>query len=528
MQVRRRRFDRTVLAPGQVLAAQDSYHVGAVIGEGGYAVVYEATSSKGMPVALKEFVPGGTVAERDQVRDLFLRERDVLWQLRFHPHLPDLLEAFSQDGMRYLALELVPGESLRERLDGEGQISSEEVGFLSLQLTRALAALHAHGVVHHDVKPDNVKLGPTGLAVLLDLGSARAAASPDQRLQPLMHGLQGYLFGAGAATQIAGTPGYMAPELREMVEAESMFSSYALDVFALGCTIYELITKKRLPQDEIDHRNHRFTAEAVREVAERCPDLAAPLAQMLAPEPNDRYASARYLLEEMEQVIPPRPAVRRQQLEFHLPAGGGGDEQFLVITNAGGGRLSGILRSKHPALSFRRADGSIGRELPFAGNVTVVRVVANGGASGGRQEEGRIEVETDRGNLSILCQIDRETSPVRLSVTPARATLKVTKEIFQQVTLRLRNEGETQARALSEMSRPGIVEVSPEQAVVSAGADAHFRVRPVVRASHPGSYEVDVSFRTEGGETSPPVRISVEVSGGPWRDLGRRLLGPRR
>src|SRR5574340_208554 len=136
MQVRRRRYDRTVLVPGQTLTGQDSYRVTDVIGEGGYSVVYSAASSRNVPVAIKEFIPGVTVTERQELHETYLHEREVLWGLRLDPHLPALVEAFSADGMNYLVQEFVPGESLQDRMNRLGPVPPSEVAPLVLQLAQ--------------------------------------------------------------------------------------------------------------------------------------------------------------------------------------------------------------------------------------------------------------------------------------------------------------------------------------------------------------------------------------------------------
>ncbi len=519
MQVRRRKYDRTILVPGQILEAQDKYEVGPVIGEGGYGVVYSAVSPMRGKVALKEFIPGATVAEREQLRDLYLRERDVLWQLRFHPHLPDLIEAFSQDGMRYLVLEFVPGESLRERLDREGALLPEEAGLLSLQLTRAVAALHARGLVHHDIKPANVKLGPTGLAVLLDLGSARAETALDQPSNLVSRSATQLIY--GGASQIAGTVGYMAPELKEMVETDTLCSHCTLDVFALGCTVYEFVTGERLDQDRINNRDEQLVAEAVEKVRAQCPHLAAPVAQAIALSTSDRYASAREMLEELEQVIPPRPAFHRQRLDFQLSANRVEEEQLVLLTNAGGRRLTGTIRSEHPALTLRRTDGTTTEELPFNGNATLIRVVANGGRRGEKEEMGDLIAETENGIARITCYVKREISAPQLSVIPTRATLRVTRETLQQLTVRVTNAGGG-ARVVVQVTPRGAIEVTPSECDCPPVSEIAFRLRPNIGALSPGRHQVVVIFIPEGGEPSPPLHLIIEVAGFSWGFRSRR------
>jgi len=524
MQVRRRRYDRTVLAPGQTVRGQDSYQVGEPIGEGGYAVVYAATSSAGLPVALKEFLLGMTVAEREQMREMFARERQVLWGLRLHPHLPDLIEAFSQDGLHYLALELVPGQTLRERLSDEGPVSPKEAGPLSLQLTRAVAALHSHGIVHHDVKPENVKFSPTGLAILLDFGSARSVAATREGLRAVLWGRDGYALGAGPGTQIAGTPGYMAPELREMVNSDCIVSDYRLDVFALGCTMYEVITGNRLAQSEIDARNERRVEEAVEEVRALCPGLAGPVARALRLGGEERYPSARDLLGDLEQLVPPRPTVRKQLLEFDAASGRVDVEQALVITNAGGGMLSGWVRSRHAGISFLRPDGSRVRELHFDGNLTAVRVAADVSCGMEDTEEtGQIRVETELGDLEVTCRVVRSVGEYgSLLVTPPRITLSVTPETMQQTVVKVRHQTARAGRIRAQVSPQGMLEVVPWAAEVTPGRELQFRVLPVIAALRPGLHRMTVSFQAEPGEARASLSVTLDVRGaGLWGRVRR-------
>ena len=371
MQVRRRRYDRTVLVSGQTLTGRDTYRVGDVIGEGGYSVVYSATASRALPVALKEFIPGTTVAERQELYDTYLHERDVLWGLRLDPYLPALIEAFTADGMHYLAQEFIPGESLQDRMNRAGPVPPSEVATLVLQVTRALSSLHSRGLVHHDVKPANVKFGDSGLAMLLDMGSARFAtgihgAPPKQSV------LKNLAIGA-----IAGTPGYMAPELREMVDADAIASHYTLDIFALGCTIHHLVANRVLDQDRLDLRDAAITNEVVAEIEQQCPELAAPARRALSYRASDRYPSAQEMLLELQQVVPPRLAVRELIVDFDLSAGRGFLDNTIVITNAGGGTLTGSLSADHPGLTFIRPDGQRAPRLSFDGNACAVRVVVD-------------------------------------------------------------------------------------------------------------------------------------------------------
>jgi hypothetical protein len=435
--------------------------------------------------------------------------------------LPGLIEAFSQDSMRYLALDFVAGESLRDQLDARGAFAPDEAGPLCLQVTRAVAALHAAGVVHHDVKPDNVKISSTGLAVLLDLGSARPAHREDSLPPPAS-------MGPLALEPITGTAGYMAPEMREMADAGMLRSHPSLDVFALGGTIYELVTGKRLSQEDIDSRNEGAIDIAVGEVASAMPTVAEAVAHALKLEPEQRCPSAQELLAELARGVPPKPATRRATLEFDVSAGIGEVEQTLVVTNAGGGRLAGVVRSNVPAVSLGRTDGGRASELSFTGNLAIVRVVAEAAtAPAGEREPRGVTIHTDHGSLDVGCHFGRRVvGPARLTVRPSRATLAMTPQTVQQIMVKVRNEGLTAGRVLVRLARPNLLEVAPAEAHLFPGTEADFLIRPLLSARS-GTHQTEVVFAVEHGESSAAVVVTVRVSGSPWRDISHRLFRQR-
>jgi len=516
MQVRRRRFDRTVLIPGQVLTGRDTYRVNDVIGEGGYSVVYSAAASRDVPVAIKEFIPGITVTERQELHETYLHEREVLWGLRLDPHLPALVEAFSADGMNYLVQEFVPGESLQDRMNRLGPVPPSEVAPLVLQIARALTSLHSRNLVHHDVKPANVKQGDGGLAILLDLGSARFAAGGDGS----PHGPSALRHLAMGA--IAGTPGYMAPELREMVEVDDINSDRRLDIFALGCTIHQLVTNQALDQNRMDKRDQEVIAQAVSEITAYCQELATPAARALSYDLEARYATAQEMLHDLQQLVPPRLVVRESALDFDISSGRGTQERVIVITNAGGGTLSGTLSADHPGIAFLRPDGQKAEQIPFEGNACAVRVVADAAALA-TEREAHILVASSSGESTITCRLNRPTSrPVSLSVNPTRAELTVTRQTTQHLTVKLVNGGGEPGSVTIRASRAGIVHITPAECQLAPGERSEIAVRPL-RDVRSGVYTLTIGFQAEPGGTRAEVHLTVRVRASLWHDLGRRF-----
>lgn len=190
------------------------YTIGPLLGRGSFANVYAATDPRGRPVAIKVFGVS-TRGEADLVGRLE-REVDVLGRVR-HEALAPLWDHNLAGPTRYLVFPRYTGGDLAARLE-EGSLTPREVHGLGHQLAGALAALHAAGVVHRDVKAANIFLDPGGRPVLGDLGLARGSEHVPLTTQ-------------GVAV---GTLGFMAPEVRRGEVAES-----PADVFSLGVVLWE-------------------------------------------------------------------------------------------------------------------------------------------------------------------------------------------------------------------------------------------------------------------------------------------------
>jgi len=216
------------------------YKVLEKIGEGGMGEVYRAedTTLK-REVAIKVLPEQFTKDPQRLAR--FEREAQLLAQLN-HPNIAAIHSFEHADNVHFLVLELVPGETLQERV-AKGPVPVEEALELCRQIAEGVEAAHEKGVIHRDLKPANVKVTPEGKVKILDFGLAKAfeAESPvtDISQSPT---LTEEMTRAGV---ILGTAAYMSPE-----QAKGKPVDKRADVFAFGAVLYELLTGKRAFEGE--------------------------------------------------------------------------------------------------------------------------------------------------------------------------------------------------------------------------------------------------------------------------------------
>jgi len=218
----------------EVGARLGPYEIEEAIGAGGMGEVYRARDTRlERSVAIKVLAPH--LAERPEHRQRLEREAKAISSLS-HPHICPLYDVGHEDGMDFLVMEFIEGETLADRIS-RGPLPIEEVLRYGIQIADALEKAHKQGIVHRDLKPGNVMLTPGG-AKLLDFGLARAdfGAGDDGDLtvsptvsKPLT-----------AAGTVIGTYQYMAPE-----QLEGKTSDPRTDIFALGAVLYEMATGRR-------------------------------------------------------------------------------------------------------------------------------------------------------------------------------------------------------------------------------------------------------------------------------------------
>jgi outer membrane protein assembly factor BamB/predicted Ser/Thr protein kinase len=276
----------------QVLPQVGRYEIDAELGRGGMGIVYRAYEpALERTVALKVLSPD--LADQPGVVARLRREAISAARLR-HPHIALLYEFGEADGMPFLAMEYVPGASLRQLLQA-GSLPAERALRLLSQIGEALDYAHAMGIVHRDVKPSNILVAPDDHAVLIDFGLAEMAESS-------------LLTTDGA---VLGTPHYMAPE-----QADGRGAGPGSDQYALAAVAYEMLT-------DVPPFHGRSTMAVVYAHIYELPPLpnerrpALPsavnpvLLRALAKAPDERYPSLAAFVADLRQALD-APVQRRR------------------------------------------------------------------------------------------------------------------------------------------------------------------------------------------------------------------------
>ncbi|HEX4935925.1 MAG TPA: serine/threonine-protein kinase, partial [Gemmatimonadaceae bacterium] len=284
----------------RVLSA--NYELDREIGRGGMGIVYLARDRRlKRQVAIKLLPP--ELAFRSEIRTRFLREAETAAQLS-HPHIVPIYSVDEREGLVYFVMAYVDGENLAARLHHQGALAFDEARRVLLEVARALAFAHERGVVHRDIKPDNILMdSEEGRVMVTDFGIARAISDGDARL---------------TATGMAiGTPAYMSPE-QSMGDREIDGRS---DLYSLGVVAYQMLTGE-LPfnASSTPALLVKHLSEAPTPIEERCPSVAPDLGRavmlLLEKEPANRMPSASALAIALESRnvpdgrgnVVPRPA----------------------------------------------------------------------------------------------------------------------------------------------------------------------------------------------------------------------------
>ena len=270
------------------------WSIAGELGTGATSRVYLATRERdGERVVVKVMKTGAAAVERSK---FFLLEMQILQKMS-HPNIVPIRDAGEAQGTLFFAMPFLEGETIRQRLARDGAFSTSDAARIARDIALALGHVHSHGVVHRDVKPDNILLTPNA-AVLLDFGHARAPAltsAADSR-DPKKY--------------IVGTANYISPEQvagRRVADSRS-------DLYSLGCVLLEMLTGQlpfaaSSPRESMQRRIDEPPPD-IRTLRRDVPDeLATVLRRSLVADPAERYMTAGQMADALCVALELRPTV---------------------------------------------------------------------------------------------------------------------------------------------------------------------------------------------------------------------------
>jgi eukaryotic-like serine/threonine-protein kinase len=275
------------------------YEILSLIGAGGMGEVYRARDSRLRREVAVKVLPSSFAQDADRLRR-FEQEARVVGALN-HPNILAIFDVGAQDGAPYLVSELLEGQSLRQLMQGSPLPQRKAVEY-GIQIARGLAAAHEKGVVHRDLKPDNIFVLNDGRIKILDFGLAKlrrddalTEAHPDLQTGDQAHS-------ATTPGQVMGTVGYMSPE-----QVRGQATDHRADIFALGAILYEILTGKRaFKRDSSVETMNAILKEEPPELEEVVPGLTPGLDRVvrhcLEKNPLQRFQSASDIAFDLETI----------------------------------------------------------------------------------------------------------------------------------------------------------------------------------------------------------------------------------
>ncbi len=272
------------------------YEIVSLVGAGGMGEVYRARDSRLRRDVAVKVLPASFAQDAERLRR-FEQEARAVGTLN-HPNILGIYDVGSHNGSPYLVSELLEGQNLRQHMDGSALPPRKAVDY-GMQIARGLAAAHEKGVVHRDLKPDNIFVLHDGRIKILDFGLAKLVQeNPLNESQTVDHPQ------ANNTTpgQVVGTVGYMAPE-----QVRGQATDHRTDIFALGAILYEMLSGKRaFKRDSSVETMNAILKEEPEELQEASPNLTPGLDRIvrhcLEKNPAQRFQSAGDVAFDLETI----------------------------------------------------------------------------------------------------------------------------------------------------------------------------------------------------------------------------------
>ncbi len=285
-----------MLKPGMIL--NERYEIVKVIGEGGMAVVYKGIDHKlHRDVAIK--VLRAELSADEVVVSKFRKEGLNAASLS-HNNIVGVYDLGRQNGSDYIVMEYIDGITLKEYIERRKKLTNDEIFKISVKIADALKAAHANGIIHRDIKPQNIMVTPKGVVKVTDFGIAKATSTTTMTAQ----------------NEAMGSVHYFSPE-----QARGQKVDMRSDLYALGITMFEMATQS------LPFEGDTAVATAMKQIHDPLPDVAALnpelwpglagiIRKLTNKQPEDRYQSADEVLEDLKRVYQNHNYIPENNVKF--------------------------------------------------------------------------------------------------------------------------------------------------------------------------------------------------------------------
>ncbi len=481
-----------LLAPGEYVTGKERYQVEQFVGTGSFAAAYKAHNEKGEECFVKEYFPPKRPSQADELMRVYATERDVVRRIGNYELIPRFWDAFQQEGFAYMITDFIPGPDLDTVLRS-GQKPNEEVLVQwCVCLCHELSYLHSRNVIHHDLKPANVRLNQDGDPVIVDFSAAHWYRAPGE-----------------TTDQLYGSDSYLAPEYSTR-SSEDIQAGKKMDVFAMGRILVELMVGERMSQEEIDKRQDQLYGQILHS-GKLDISFVRAVFKSVAYDPERRYDSGVSLAEDILPAAPPMGRVRPEVLDFGLVEDASPREATIQCYNVGGGTLRADIAAEGEWVEIGTTGAVVGRNAMFERNRQTVRVVVYPERlSAGSTGSARIVFTYQNSTFEVPVILRRASAAADVSVQPSSLRINVAPGGFGQARVTIANQGNAPARIRMLPPADLLLGVQPEEFVLAAQSRQEVTIS--IDSGVIGERDIQTELRwTVEGNPRPPIAIGAGV-----------------
>jgi hypothetical protein len=478
--------EKYLLAQGEWLHGKERYQIRSYLGQGAFAAAYQAANERGEVCFIKEYFPPQRPSQAAELVRVYATERDVVRRIGNYELIPRFWDAFQFEGFSYLVTDYAPGPDLEAVLKSGQKPDVEVLTRWSVCLCHELSYLHSRNVVHHDLKPANVRLNQDGDPVIVDFSAAHWYRTPGE-----------------TTDQLYGSDSFLAPEYT-LRSAEDVEAGKQMDVFAMGRILVELMVGQRLSQDDINQKHDQLYGQILHS-GKLDVSFVRAVFKSVAYDTERRYKSGVEMAEDITPAAPPVGRVRPSVVDFGFAEDTAPREQSIQAYNVGGGTLRAELAVEGDWVEIGTTGAVTSRSAMFERNRQTVRVVAYPErVPPGAEAVARIVFTFPNHDLEVPVRLSRTSRAAEVQVQPTAVRVNVPPGGFGQSRLTFSNNG----------SGPASIRLSPPVEIVLGITPEEFVIPPG------GKQEVVVSIDAGVlGDSEASTEIRWSVDGNPRPSL---------